>query len=235
MNYCSYCGSVVSDDARYCSNCGKPVNKTVVETLSTVNEPLDLDEGYRVVLFSKGTCTKSVAKEVLMDLLGYSSSTVLDLLNQVPVEIADELNYNQATVIAQALAEYGMEVTIVDEDDKYISVATNKLSSVFDSTGALVAGALATLATLTAANRVHRYRKYRKPSLLSMLFKPLYKPAPLRHIRRTVSRDPEPARRIRIENRPNVNSRMAHQPVNNRPQRNKPAGEPRDNKGRGRK
>lgn len=232
MNYCKYCGNEVSEDARYCPNCGKPLTGTVVETVSPVIEPDDLDEGYRVVLFSRGTCNKITAKEVLMDLLGYSSSTVTDLLDEMPVEIADELNYTQATVIAQALSEYGMEVTIVDENNKYVNVASNKLTSVFDTTGALVAGALATLATLTAANRVHRYRRYRKPSLLSLLFKPSYKPAPPKHIRRVVSRDPEPTRRISIQRTPNFNSRMEHHPVHNGPSGNKPKSQNNPGKGR---
>ena len=234
MNYRKYCGNEVSDDARYCPNCGKPLTGTVVETVSPVIEPDDLEDGYRVVLFSRGTCNKTTAKEVLMDLLGYSSATVLELLDQMPVEIADELNYTQATVIAQTLSEYGMEVTIVDENNKYVNVASNKLTSVFDTTGALVASALATLATLTAANRIHRYRRYRKPGLLSLLFRPSYKPAPPKHIRRVVSRDPEPTRRISIQRTPNVNSRMAHTPRSDRPDRNRQRGFD-DSRGKGRR
>ena len=121
-----------------------------------------------------------------------------DLLANTPVEVADELSYKQAIVLAQALAEYGMEVTVVDENDKYINIPTTNLNSVFDLSGALLPAAMLTLSTLTAANRVHRYRKYRKPSLLDLLFRPTYRKKPPVHIRRNILHDHEPSRRITI-------------------------------------
>ncbi len=198
MKYCSKCGASCADDARFCHYCGNSLAVNAVSTVVDV-EPVDLEVGYRVVLFSIGTCKKSTAKEVLADLIGYTPSTVADLIKEAPVEIADELSYQQALIIAQAMAEYGMEVTIVDENNNYINVENNaSLSSVFNSDGSIEAAALAVLATLTAVNRVHRYRKYKKSSLLSLLFKPLYQKKPPVHVRRTVSRDPEPARRISV-------------------------------------
>ena len=206
MKYCSNCGKLISDEANFCSYCGANV-ANVASIGSYEIEPEDLDYGYRVILYSKGTCTLKTAKEVLSDLLGYSLSTAGELLEYCPVEIADELTQAQAVTIGQALAEYGMEVTIVDENNTYVDLSDKVTSSVFTSTGALVTGALAILASLSAANRVHSYRKYKKPSLLELIFKPKYikpKTQPV-HIRRTVNPRPEPSRRI------SVNPGPAHQ------------------------
>ena len=143
MNYCPKCGTSVSSTARYCSNCGCSLSSSgsVTSLADLVSEPEDRDDGYRVILFSRGTCTLKNTKEVLSDLLGYTSSTVSDLLENVPVEIADELTELQAVTIAQALAEYGMEITIVDESNNYVDFSDKATDSVFDSSGSLIASA----------------------------------------------------------------------------------------------
>ena len=239
MKYCSKCGNEINDDANYCPYCGTAVN-TVMSVVSYEAEPEDLDYGYRVILYSKGTCTLRTAKEVLADLLGYSLATAGELLDCVPVEIADELTQLQAVTIGQALAEYGMDVAIVDEDNTYVDLTDRVSSSVFTSTGALVTTALSVLATLSAANRVHSYRKYKKPSLLSLIFRPKYikpKAKPV-HIRRTVNPRPEPSRRISVQpgpshkhthtfNKPSMHAEPSPKKPNNKPTNNnnhKPSG-----------
>ena len=213
MKYCPNCGKLISEDANFCPYCGTNV-ANVVSVGSYEIEPEDLDYGYRVVLYSKGSCTLKTAKEVLSDLLGYSLSTAGELLDCCPVEIADELTQAQALTIGQALAEYGMEVTIVDENNTYVDLSDKVSSSVFTSTGALVTGALAILATLTAANRVHTYRKYKKPSLLELIFRPKYIKAKAKpvHIRRTVNPRPEPSRRLSINPGPSHQKQTFRQP-----------------------
>ena len=206
MKYCVGCGHELNDDDLYCPKCGKRQSDEETVYLADYldeieEEPEDLDEGYRVVLVSIGTCKKKTAREVLVDLLGYASSTVDDLLEEVPVEIADELSEIQANVLAKALYDYGMEVTVVDEDNVYVDI-TEDDDSVYDDDGNLFESALLTLMTLKAANRVHRYRRYKKPSLLSLLFRPRRKRRPPVHIRRTVNRDPEPRRRMEVRKQP---------------------------------
>ncbi|MBQ4424513.1 MAG: zinc-ribbon domain-containing protein [Lachnospiraceae bacterium] len=220
MKYCIACGKAIVDEtARFCPNCGHAIYtaQEIVtgNTLSFLNtddipyveptviaEPEDVDEGYRIVLVSRGSCSLKTAREVIADLLGYSVSTVTALMDEMPVELADELNERQALVLAQALAEYGMEVTVVDENNRYVNMNTRAGSSVFSGTGELTAAALAILGTLTAANRVHRYRKYSRPSLLDILFRPSYKVRPPKHVRRKVVREPESLRRISVKKTP---------------------------------
>ena len=221
MKYCVTCGRAVEyDDAYFCPYCGSRIRTaseivqedTAASILSgistedpidvepvTVLEPEDIEEGYRVVLISRGTCTAKMAKEVICDLLGYTATTATSLLEEVPVELADELNERQAVVLAQALAEYGMQVTVVDEDNRYVNIDSQATNTVYSSTGSLTAAALAVIASLTAANRVHRYRRYKKPSLLDLIFKPAYKvPQPV-HVRRKVVKEPESLRRIAVK------------------------------------
>ena len=143
----------------------------------------------------------------MSDLLGYTKTTAAELLREVPVEIADELTELQAVTVAQALSEYGMEVTIVDENDAYVDFSGRSKSSVFEADGMLINSAMTILATLTAANRVHRYRRYRRPSFFNLLFRPQYKVVQPVHIRRHVSMDPEPSRRIPIQRKPKVATR----------------------------
>ena len=217
MKYCPNCGKLIADSANFCQYCGADVANVLIS-----EEPDDLDTGYRVVVFSRGSCTAKTAREVLADLLGYTLSTAKELLDECPVEVADELSELQALTIAQALAEYGMEVTVVDESDSYIDLSPYATSSLFDAQGVLLANALATLSTLTAANRVHRYRRYRKPSLLSLLFKPNYIMKPPVHQRRTIHRQPAQDRRISIQNQPGKTPRVSpyQTPANNKPKQN---------------
>lgn len=240
MKYCEFCGSSVANSANYCPNCGAPLNNEARKAGTLTSEPADLDVGYRVVLFSRGSCTVKTAREVLCDLLGYTTATANDLLDNMPIEVADELSELQAVTIAQALAEYGMEVTIVDEDDNYVDFSDRATESVFNSNGSLIASALAALATLSAANRVHRYRRYKRPSLLQLLFTPHYKvPKPF-HVRRRVVHYPESPYRYEVRRpapapmrppvghkpapayRPPVNQKPANKPLFNQ----KPARQP---------
>ena len=221
MKYCVTCGRAVEyDDAYFCPYCGSKIQTaseiveedTVTSILSgistedpidvepvTVLEPEDIEEGYRVVLISRGTCTAKMAKEVICDLLGYTVTTATSLLEEVPVELADELNERQAVVLAQALAEYGMQVTVVDENNRYVNIDSQATNTVYSSTGDLTAAALAVIGSLTAANRVHRYRRYKKPSLQDLIFKPAYKVLQPVHVRRKVVKEPESLRRIAVK------------------------------------
>jgi rRNA maturation endonuclease Nob1 len=221
MKYCVTCGRAVEyDDAYFCPYCGSRIRTaseivqedTAASILSgistedpidvepvTVLEPEDIEEGYRVVLISRGTCTAKMAKEVICDLLGYTVTTATSLLEEVPVELADELNERQAVVLAQALAEYGMQVTVVDENNRYMNIDSQATNTVYSSTGDLTAAALAVSGSRTAANRGHRYRRDKKPSLRDLIFKPAYKvPQPV-HVRRKVVKEPESLRRIAVK------------------------------------
>ena len=208
MSYCKYCGAPVAPDARFCSSCGAPVaEEAVVPAAGTVLPaeapvPASVDDGamdYSVVLYSIGTCARSYADDLLVDILGYTGSEARQILRVLPTAIARLLTFRQAQYIAQALTEYGMQVVVL-KGDAEIDIAPYATGSVYNSDGSFLSGVLTVLTAITAANRVRSFRRWTRTSLLSLLFAPRYRWTPPRHVRHiqqrpVVVRTPAPAPR----------------------------------------
>ena len=142
---------------------------------------------YSIVLGSLGNCTKAAAGDLLEDLLGYTDEEAAELLSVIPALAAQKLTYQQAQYVAQAMTEYGMEVSIRN-GEQYVEADEKNTSSIFNEAGSLIANAVAVLATLSAVNRMRDFRRYdridyrehmyvwhrplprKKPSLISRLF-----------------------------------------------------------------
>ena len=207
MSYCQYCGAPVAPDANFCSSCGAPVPaEAIVPAAETAPvaapAPAPYDDGsmdFSVVLYSIGTCARSYADDLLVDVLGYTGSEARKILRVLPTEIARLLTFRQAQYIAQALTEYGMQVVVL-KGDAEIDIAPYATGSVYNSDGSFLSGVLTALASITVANRIRSFRRWTRTSLLSMLFAPRYRwtqPKHVRHIqaRPVVTRIPEPAPR----------------------------------------
>lgn len=188
--YCKYCGAPVTPDARFCASCGAPVDAEAIvpaaETAPvTVSAPAPYDDGamdYSVVLYSIGTCARSYADDLLVDILGYTGSEARQILRVLPTEIARLLTFQQAQYVAQALTEYGMQVVVL-KGDAEIDIAPYATSTVYNSDGSFLSGVLTALAAITAANRVRSFRRWTRTSLLSLLFTPRYRWTQPRHVR----------------------------------------------------
>ena len=206
MSYCQYCGAPVAPDARFCSSCGAPIPAEAIvpaaETVPVVAAPAPYDDGamdFSVVLYSIGTCARSYADDLLVDILGYTGSEARQILRVLPTEIARLLTFRQAQYIAQALTEYGMQVVVL-KGDAEIDIAPYAKGSVYNSDGSFLSGVLTALASITVANRIRSFRRWTRTSLLSMLFAPRYRwtqPKHVRHIQKrpAVTRIAEPAPR----------------------------------------
>lgn len=199
MSFCPYCGGQLVPGASFCPGCGAQVTAVAaaapaypVQAAPVVNTaPAD----YSLVLVSLGSCRKSYADDVLEDLLGYTNAEAAQLIRAVPTQIAQYLTAEQATYLAQALTEYGMQV-VVYCGQNVVDVGQYATHSVFNTDGSFVTTALTALAGLTVANRLTRFVRWDRPSLLERIFAPRYTVVePPRHIRRTVRRAPEPAPR----------------------------------------
>lgn len=190
--YCEYCGAQLRENAKFCSNCGAPAPIAVEEErkeYETAHDRQTVVEGegtYSIVLGSLGNCTKAAAGDLLEDLLGYTDEEAAELLSVIPAFAAQKLTYQQAQYVAQAMTEYGMEVSIRN-GEQYVEADKQNTSSIFDDAGALLANAVAVLATLSAVNRMRDFRRYdridyrehmyvwhrplprKKPSLISRL------------------------------------------------------------------
>lgn len=191
--YCEYCGAQLRENAKFCSNCGAPAPVAAAEEEKKASETdhdrqtvIEGEGTYSIVLGSLGNCTKAAAGDLLEDLLGYTDEEAAELLSVIPAFAAQKLTYQQAQYVAQAMTEYGMEVSIRN-GVQYVEADKQNTSSIFDDAGALLANAVAVLATLSAVNRMRDFRRYdridyrehmyvwhrplprKKPSLISRL------------------------------------------------------------------
>lgn len=194
MAYCSKCGHLIPEGSNYCPNCGQAVNT------------FQSDKFYNVYIASLGSANKLAVKELLEDVLGYTASQAQQIVNVIPAQIATGLNIQQATYVAQAFAEYGVEITVGD-DNGAADLSQYARGSVYNSDGSFLAGVAATLATLSAANRVREIRRWKRPSFWNIFFRTLFTPsAPARFRRPGMFYMPSP--RVMPRYNPLGNNRM---------------------------
>ena len=187
MSYCPYCGRQVSDDMSFCPGCGASLNN---ETRSyTVSEDIGSAYGdYKIFITGLGTAKKANVIDLLEDVMGYTTTSATNLVNNIPVQIAGNLSLKQAAVVAQAFEEYGVELSVTNGDEIEDISAQTSANSLFNYDGSFLTSAAVILATLGAANRLRSIVRPRKPSFLEMLFHSLFNTG-LRtpvHIRRSI-------------------------------------------------
>ncbi len=195
-SYCPNCGAEVSGSANFCTYCGSRLTETST-AISLLNKAVSTsvkEDNYNLVLISNGTCDKTTAGDILEDIFGYTDAESGKLIKMAPVVVGENLTAEEAATAAQLLTEYGIEVSITDDADQYVDLTSKANTSLFDNNGNLLAGAAAIIGALTVANRITSYRRYKKPSLLERLFhlnfnkkppvyhrnfrRPIYEPAP---------------------------------------------------------
>ena len=147
--FCSNCGIQLPGGVNFCPNCGTRVS--VVK--NTVNP------GNMVMLVSLGSSTRGTAAALLSRICGYSDEDALLIADSAPITVARGLNDAQARYLAQALAEYGMEVSVYDGVGwrEWESSST----SVWDQTGSLLASVASALGLLGLGNRITRDMMHR--------------------------------------------------------------------------
>lgn len=176
MNYCPNCGNPISAGDRFCSNCGTAVAAQTVAVTTTVNNTTTARSDYRIVLVSRGTCSRAVAIDMLTDLLGYTDADAARIVDNAPMEAALGLTAIQAQYISQAFTEYGMQIAIYNNDG-YVDMGTKATTSVYDSSGSFLSAVAGVLTGLTVGNRVSAFNRWTRPT--PVLFTPAYRrPAP---------------------------------------------------------
>ncbi len=184
--YCPDCGAEIQSGINFCPYCGTALNTAIPAVYETKSA-----KEYQIILVLKGTCEKSVLRDILSDVFGYSDAETSSLVSNIPVQIAQNLSDEEAAVIAQMFAEYGAEVTVLDENQVYVDLTDRSSSSIFNADGSLLAKAAAVIGALTIVNRVTSYRTVRKPSLLERIFRPLFTPkTPGRYVPMRPKRQP---------------------------------------------
>ena len=201
--YCGNCGAELTAQSNFCPYCGAAL-QIVTPSVSLLNKAVSAAKDtnqYSLVLVSQGTCDAVMAGDLLEDVFGYTDAESANLVKMAPVVVGENLTAEEAATVAQMYTEYGMDVSVTDRQDQYVDLTGKANSSIFDSSGSLLAGAAAIIGALTVANRISSYRRFKKPSLLERLFRINYKPAPPKYHRSFRPRlDPmlvEPRRTIR--------------------------------------
>ena len=173
MSYCPNCGAQIGGVVRYCPNCGVAINLAAATATTTVSNAAGT---YRVILITRGTCSRTNAINLLEDLFEYSATEAATIVDGAPMEAACGLTAVQAQYISQAMSEYGMDVSVYN-NDRYVDMGSQATSSVFDSDGSLLGTVAAALFGLGAVNRVTRYDRWTRPA--PIVFRPAYRrPAP---------------------------------------------------------
>lgn len=198
--YCPNCGAELTEQTNFCPYCGSRLQNATpsISLLNKASSAARSTNVYNLVLVSVGTLDKVTAGDLLEDVFGYTDEESSNLIKMAPVVVGENLTSQEATTVAQMFTEYGMEVSVTDKEDKYVDLTKNAVSSVFDSSGKLLAGAAAVISALTVANRITAYRRYKRPSLLERLFRIAYRPyVPVhrRYFRPYISPRPVPPRR----------------------------------------
>jgi|GEM_PF-3527482 len=186
MAKCEYCGQYVDSSLSVCPYCGASLPAVAASTTTTATGD------YYVILSSLGSCSAAAARDLLSDLLGYSDAETAEIISVIPAMIAQQLTLDQARAIAQACAEYGMEVALKDSNG-YVTLSDTG-SSVYDSSGNFTAGVLATLATIGSINRMLKFRRWDDPGYRNHFFRPVYDYHMPVHVRRSIPRYEAPRR-----------------------------------------
>jgi len=142
--FCSNCGIQLPAGVNFCPNCGTRVTAPATAA----------NKGNMVMLVSLGDSNRATAAALLMRICGYTDEEALLIVDNAPITVARSLNDAQARYLAQALAEYGIEVSVYDGSGwrEWESDAT----SVWDRSGSLLAGVASALGLLGIGNRITR-------------------------------------------------------------------------------
>ena len=219
--YCGNCGAELSTTTNFCPYCGSRLQNatTSISLFDKAASTAQSTNQYNLVLVSRGSCDAVTAGDLLEDVFGYTDAESGNLVKMAPVIVGENLTAEEAATVAQMYTEYGMQVSITDRQDQYVDLTDKATTSIFDSSGGLLAGAAAIIGALTVANRISSYRRFKKPSLLERLFHVRYKPAPPVYRRRFRPHlDPKP-----IEPRRTIRRPVA-KPAN--PPKREPGGKP---------
>ena len=178
MAFCSKCGAMLAEGANFCSNCGATVQTAPIAAQTVYTQPVTVAQptytytqpaaqtvytytqpaytytgaGYAVMLVDNGSCSPLTAANLISDACGYTDAEAMQLAANAPTLIAQGLNREQAVYLAQALTEYGMQVTIYDRYGN--QTFTSGLESVFDSAGSFLTKVAASLGLIGIANRI---------------------------------------------------------------------------------
>ena len=180
LYYCPECGKQVSEHAVTCPGCGYPMAEFLKQKQAKAKKAAAAPDytspeegGYNVFLAQEGESITATA-QILADVCGYTFADAYSLASNLPTIVVYNATLTQAKAAANALADYGLDVSVYDkngyvdfDDMKYDETKTTKTDN-----GIEIAVELAReLNTLTAANLIRSayIRSYAYPHPLELL------------------------------------------------------------------
>ena len=152
--FCPNCGTQLGNGVNFCPNCG---TKVVAVTPMAINPTAA--QGNMVMLLSLGACARATAAVLLQQLCGYGTDEALIIVDSAPITVARGLTDAQARYLAQAFAEYGMEVSVYDGNGWRDWESGN--TSVWDQAGGMLTAVAAALGLISVDNRITRDMMHR--------------------------------------------------------------------------
>ena len=213
--FCPNCGTQLSSNVNFCPNCGTKVVQ--------VTTPTQTVQGNMVMLLSLGTCNRATAAALLRHICGYETEDALLIVDSVPITVARGLTDAQARYLAQAFAEYGLEVSVYDGNGWRDWESDN--TSVWDQAGDMLTAVAAALGLISVNNRISRDMMHRMdyPYRFAGTRPPVYRlNSTLRAAPRRVSPVRPPVHRAPIKPAPVIHAA----PVRPAPQPPRPAPAP---------
>ena len=164
MPYCQHCGRSYEAGSRFCAFCGAELSADSTSYSSySIPSSASVYEDASVMLTSLGSCTPRNAASLLSSVCGYTLADAQQIVSTLPITVARNLRDDQAEYLAQAMTEYGMDVSVYDS--RGYRDLTGRHTSVFDSTGNLIASVAGVLGLIGLKNRITRdmYRRWDYP------------------------------------------------------------------------
>lgn len=198
--FCPHCGQQVQDDANFCPSCGTmltiaesgiqyqsqaaqmpssiPVQPVPVPPACNTAPVVQayrnaVPNDYLIILLDVGNCTKTAARDIFEEVLGYTVTQARKLTDNCPIELVHNLTHDQTLYICQLLTEYGMSVA-VGNSQGYVDMGLYATSSVFTKSGTLLQKVGKVLATLTSLNRVSTFISWNRSDPYRFVFRPHY-------------------------------------------------------------
>ena len=185
MLYCEYCGQKIELENNFCPYCGGPVPVEQVEKARAQAEAAaaasqmaaaqaaaqsagqtaarEEEAGdHTVVIVSLGTSTKTAAKDTLKKALGYTSSQAKQLLDCLPAAAAHNLSYRQASYLAAALSQKGLEVSLYSSNGA-ITFDSEEADPVYKKDGSLLETAAMIFGALSGIHKLSSFTTWNKP------------------------------------------------------------------------
>lgn len=111
---CPECGKEISDKSEVCIHCGYPLKQSIVSSSTSLKKVC--------IPCCDGTDYKIIAIKIIREVTGLGLADAKNLSEQLHPIIADNVDVNTATQIAQQFLKHGINAQIIDADKNVLEI-----------------------------------------------------------------------------------------------------------------